>query len=133
MKNVRSIAAQIISNLQMQRGSLSTLLTEYSNHPEISLLQELCFGTCRWYFSLEFLLNKLIVKPLKVKDQDVKNLILVGLYQLKELTIADHAVVNETVAGTLTLRKAWAKPLVNAVLRNYQRNQQELCLSLIHI
>ena len=75
--NVRSIAAQIIANLQMQRGSLSTLLTEHSDHPEISLLQELCFGTCRWYFSLEFLLNKLVVKPLKVKDQDVKNLILI--------------------------------------------------------
>tara|TARA_B100001029_G_C15027533_1_gene434665 strand:+ start:182 stop:1477 length:1296 start_codon:yes stop_codon:yes gene_type:complete len=130
MMNVRSIAAQIIANLQMQRGSLSTLLTEHSDHPEISLLQELCFGTCRWYFALEFLLNKLVVKPLKGKDQDVKSLILVGLYQLKELKIADHAVVNETVAGALTLKKAWAKPLVNAVLRNYQRNQQELCREL---
>ena len=130
MKNVRSIAAQIISNLQMQRGSLSTLLTEYSNHPEISLLQELCFGTCRWYFSLEFLLNRLVDKPLKAKDQDIKSLILVGLYQLKELEIPDHATVHETVAATLTLNKPWAKPLVNAVLRNYQRNQQELSKKL---
>ena len=130
MKNVRSIAAQLIANLQRQRGSLSTLLTEYSDHPEIPLLQELCFGTCRWYFSLEFLLNKLVTKPLKAKDQDVQNLILVGLYQLKELEIADHAAVNETVAGTLTLNKPWAKPLVNAVLRNYQRNQHKLSKEL---
>ena len=69
-------------------------------------------------------------KPLKAKDQDIKSLILVGLYQLKELEIPDHATVHETVAATLTLNKPWAKPLVNAVLRNYQRNQQELSKKL---
>ena len=41
MKNVRAIAAQIITNLTRQRGSLSTQLTDFSNHPEISLLQEI--------------------------------------------------------------------------------------------
>ena len=126
MKNVRAIAAQIITNLTRQRGSLSTQLTDFSNHPEISLLQEICFGTCRWYLSLEFLLHKLVAKPIKEKDRDVKSLILIGLYQLKELNIADHAVVNETVAASTALNKPWAKPLINAVLRKYQRNQQKL-------
>ena len=126
MKNVRAIAAQVITNLTRQRGSLSTQLTDFSNHPEISLLQEICFGTCRWYLSLEFLLHKLVTKPIKEKDQDVKSLILIGLYQLKELSIADHAAVNETVAASTTLNKSWAKPLINAVLRNYQRNSQKL-------
>ena len=126
MKNVRAIAAQIITNLTRQRGSLSTQLTDFSNHPEMSLLQEICFGTCRWYLSLEFLLHKLVAKPIKEKDQDVKSLILIGLYQLKELNIADHAVVNETVAASTTLNKSWAKPLINAVLRKYQRNQRKL-------
>ena len=69
--------AQIITNLTRQRGSLSTQLTDFSNHPEISLLQEICFGTCRWYLSLEFLLHKLVAKPIKEKDQDVKSLILI--------------------------------------------------------
>ena len=126
MKNVRAIAAQVITNLTRQRGSLSTQLTDFSNHPEISLLQEICFGTCRWYLSLEFLLHKLVTKPIKEKDQDVKSLILIGLYQLKELSIADHAAVNETVAASTTLNKSWAKPLINAVLRKYQRNSQKL-------
>ena len=130
MKNVRAIAAQIITNLTRQRGSLSTQLTDFSNHPEISLLQEICFGTCRWYLALEFLLHKLVAKPIKEKDQDVKSLILVGLYQLKELNIADHAVVNETVAASTALNKPWAKPLINAVLRKYQRNQQKLTKEL---
>ena len=126
MKNVRAIAAQIITNLTRQRGSLSTQLTDFSNHPEISLLQEICFGTCRWYLSLEFFLHKLVAKPIKEKDQDVKSLILIGLYQLKELNIADHAVVNESVAASTALNKPWAKPLINAVLRKYQRNQRKL-------
>ncbi len=126
MKNVRAIAAQIITNLTRQRGSLSTQLTAFSDHPENSLLQEICFGTCRWYLSLEFFLHRLVAKPIKEKDQDVKNLILIGLYQLNELNIADHAAVNETVAASTTLNKSWAKPLVNAVLRKYLRNLQRL-------
>ena len=126
MRNVRSISAQIITNLTRQRGSLSNQLADFSNHPEISLLQEICFGTCRWYLSLEFLLHKLVAKPIKEKDQEVKSLILVGLYQLRELNIADHAVVNETVAAATTLNKSWAKPLINAVLRKYQRNKFKL-------
>ena len=56
----------------------------------------------------------------------MKSLILIGLYQLKELSIADHAAVNETVAASTTLNKSWAKPLINAVLRKYQRNSQKL-------
>ena len=54
-------------------------------------------------------LHKLVAKPIKQKDQD-EEFDLIGLYQLKELNIADHAVVNETVAASTVLNKPWAKP-----------------------
>jgi 16S rRNA (cytosine967-C5)-methyltransferase len=126
MRNVRSIAARIITNLQNQRGSLASSLSQFSDHSEFPLLQELCFGTCRWYLTLEFLLESLTDKPLRNKDWDIKNLILIGLYQLRELSIPDHAVVNQTVSGTRQLNKPWAKSLVNGILRNYQRNHERL-------
>jgi 16S rRNA (cytosine967-C5)-methyltransferase len=38
----------------------------------------------------------------------------------------DHAAVSETVNVTKALKKPWAKNLVNAVLRSYQRQAEEL-------
>ncbi|MEJ2398372.1 MAG: transcription antitermination factor NusB, partial [Gammaproteobacteria bacterium] len=49
-----------------------------------------------------------------------------GLYELFEMHTPDHAVVSETVNATRQLRKAWAKGLVNAILRNARRQQTRL-------
>ncbi|NKB34683.1 MAG: 16S rRNA (cytosine(967)-C(5))-methyltransferase RsmB [Pseudomonadales bacterium] len=54
----------------------------------------------------------------------------IGLYQLRELSIPDHAVLNESVAASQDLKKPWAKALVNAILRNYLRRQAELDASI---
>ncbi len=48
-------------------------------------------------------------------------MLLLGLYQLREMRIPEHAVVHETVELTRLLNKDWAKGLINAVLRRYQR------------
>ena len=88
-------------------------------------IKELCFGTLRWFDQLEFLLARYLDKPLKQKDADISILILVGLYQLHHLGTPPHAAVSETVNATVELDKAWAKPLVNAVLRRSQREYQQ--------
>ena len=49
-----------------------------------------------------------------------------GLYQLMHMRIAEHAIINETVSAVTKLNRPWAKGLVNAVLRSFQRQQQEL-------
>ncbi len=72
--------------------------------------------------SLEFILNELLDKPLK--DLDVKALALVGLYQLKYMRVKPHAAVSETVLAAR--KKPWAKALVNALLRRYLREQDNL-------
>lgn len=90
------------------------------------LCQAICYGVLRHYQRLEWLLGKLLDKPLRNKDQDVHCLMLVGLYQLLEMRIPDHAAVSQTVAETRSLKKPWAKNLVNAVLRNFLRQQSDL-------
>ena len=42
------------------------------------------------------------------------------------MRIAEHAIINETVAAVSNLNRPWAKGLVNAVLRSFQRQQQEI-------
>ena len=89
-----------------------------------ALIQAMCYGVIRLYPRLQFIADQLISKPLKAKDFDILLLILSGLYQLIEMRIPDHAAVSETVKITSALKKPWAKNLVNAVLRNYQRQAE---------
>lgn len=90
------------------------------------LYRQLCYGVLRLYPRLRGCLSPLLSKPLKNKDRDVYMLMLVGIYQLSDMRIPDHAAVNATVAASRALNKPWCKNLVNAVLRNWQRQHQQL-------
>ena len=91
---------------------------------ERAFIQALCYGTVRQYYRLEFILNQLVSKPIKDKDVQIKALALLGIYQLKYMRVKDHAAVSETVA--VMKKKQWAKSLLNAVLRRYLREQEQL-------
>ena len=112
-------------------------LTDSLNHSlaklkpaDRALCQAICYGVLRHYHRLESLLQGLMEKPLRQKDQDIHCLLLIGLYQLLEMRIPDHAAVSQTVAASKALRKPWARQLVNGVLRNFQRQQESLLASL---
>ena len=47
-----------------------------------ALLQELCFGVLRTLSQLEWLIGKLMARPMTGKQRTVHFLIMVGLYQL---------------------------------------------------
>ena len=126
---LRAKAATTLSKLLAQEGSLASLLKRADfavDDSSFPLLQEIVFGTCRWYFQLDAILQQLLSKALKAKDNDVRCLMLIGLYQLHHLRVPDYAVVNETVAATKALKKDWAKGLVNAILRGFLRDKQAL-------
>lgn len=116
----------MLSELLQGSGSLSTHLSRFKDHTESGLIQETCYGCCRWYRLLEFILDQLLNKPLKSKDQDVRCLLLAALYQLRNLNLAEYAVINESVSAASLLGKPWAKGLVNAVLRNYLRGKDKI-------
>ncbi|MDH5649939.1 MAG: 16S rRNA (cytosine(967)-C(5))-methyltransferase RsmB, partial [Gammaproteobacteria bacterium] len=87
-------------------------------------MQEICYGTVRWYHQLDAIARVLLEKPLKPKDQEVYILLLMGLYQLQHMRLPAHAAVNETVSACIALGKPWAKNLLNACLRRFQREQE---------
>jgi len=126
---VRTAAAKLLADLLRQQGSLASLLPDYQSRvPErdAPLLQELTYGTCRWYPRLTAYLGQLLDKPLKPKDGDVQALLLLGLYQQLYTRIPDHAAIGATVESTRELKKPWAKGLVNGVLRRFQREREAL-------
>jgi 16S rRNA (cytosine967-C5)-methyltransferase len=89
-----------------------------------ALAMELVNGVLRWYWKLDYLLNQFLKKPLRNKEQDLKLLLLMALYELVELSTPDYAVVNEAVSASKALGKQWAKAMINGVLRNFIRDQQ---------
>jgi 16S rRNA (cytosine967-C5)-methyltransferase len=93
---------------------------------DFGLVQEIAYGVMRNYLQLQALSKLLLARPLKQKDKDVEALILIGLYQLLHLRVADHAAVHETAGAAKQLGKQWAVGLINGVLRNFQRRQEVL-------
>ena len=92
---------------------------------QTSLSLELTYGCLRHYFSLAAQIDPLLTKPLRPRDGDVYGLLLAGAYQLQSTRIPPHAALFETVAAVELLGKAWAKGLVNAVLRKLPRTPPE--------
>ncbi|MFK0569598.1 16S rRNA (cytosine(967)-C(5))-methyltransferase RsmB [Endozoicomonas sp.] len=126
--SVRQLAARAVTRVTMGESLSYVLpsLQEKLAKKDQPLLAELCYGTLRYYYRLDAWLKFLTEKPLKEKEQDIHNLILVGFYQLFHTRIPPHAAIGETVQATRSMGKAWARGLVNGVLRNAQRRFDEL-------
>ncbi len=125
----RAAAARVLHQVVDQGQSLSQALPQAQQSipaKDRALLQEMCYGVLRWLPRLDFIARQLLSKPLKSKQRSVHFLILVGLYQLIYMRTPPHAAVAETVAATQRLKAPMLKGLVNAVLRNFQRQQEEL-------
>lgn len=130
--DTRAAAALAIAGV-LEGGSLNQLLPtalETVAERDRALLQQLCYGTLRYYPRLQPQLQQLMSKPLKSRDRDIEALLLLGLYQLEETRVPDHAAVAATVAATRALHKVWAKGLCNAVLRSYLRQREQLASKL---
>lgn len=129
--NSRILAIQVLQEVIYRGQTLDNALNKLlPATQDASFIKALCFGVIRYYYYLSQLVNLLLSKPLKDKDQDVYLLILCGIYELLYMRTPPHAAVSETVNAVRTCGKTWAAGLVNAVLRNYQRQQQQLSAQL---
>ncbi|KPV41562.1 hypothetical protein AN478_01875 [Thiohalorhabdus denitrificans] len=89
-----------------------------------ALLRELATGTVRWAVRLRAVLDDLLDRPLPRKEKRLEALLLVGLHQLAHTGIPPYAAVSATV-GALTGKQAWARRLVNGVLRRFGRERDD--------
>lgn len=118
----RADAARLLERVTV-RGQ--TTDQAFGSLPQVTpLVHELVLGSLRHWWSLSKLVDACVHKPLPVKDQDIRLLMVVGAYQLRHTRIPDHAAIHETVEACRVLRKPWACRLVNAVLRRCTRRSQ---------
>lgn len=126
--NARAQAARVVAEVLGGR-SLDRSLEDAQpgmGGTERPLVQELAYGTTRYFHQLNGVAQRFLAKPFKRKDQDLNALLLIGLYQLLHMRVPDHAAVAETVGSVEGLGKGWAKGVLNAVLRRCQREQPEV-------
>lgn len=88
-----------------------------------AMTQDMSYGTLRFYGQLAAVLSPLLHKPLK--DERLRCLLLVALYQLIHGQSAIYAVVDHAVRAARALNPA-TSGLVNAVLRNFSRQREAL-------
>ncbi len=121
---VRAVAAEVVDAVASGGRSLDVAIAQNEVRlppEERSLLRMLCFGSVRQHWRLQSWVDQLTSKPLRRRDRIINSLLAVGLYQLVETRIPDHAVVSATVAATRTLRRPQLAGLVNACLRRFGR------------
>ena len=121
---VRAVAAETVDAVASTGQSLDAAIAKNEQRVvpgDRALLRMLCYGSLRQHWRLQAWINQLIEKPLRKRDRVIESLLAVGLYQITDMRIPDHAVVSETVEAARTLGRPKLAGLVNACLRRFSR------------
>lgn len=90
------------------------------------LAREITYGVIREYYRLGAIIDELVKKPLAEKHEDIRFLLMAGLYSIDHIRRPVYTSVNEVVESTVRMNKPWAKGIVNGVLRNYLRQREDI-------
>ncbi len=121
---LRATAAEVVDAVASSGRSLDRALASAEEQvapDDRSLLRLLCYGALRQHWRMQAAIDALLTRPLRARDSVVNALLAVGLYQLSDTRIPDHAAVSQTVDAARFLRRPKLAPLVNAVLRRALR------------
>jgi 16S rRNA (cytosine967-C5)-methyltransferase len=134
MHNIQMAASQIVQQVMVDGRNLNQVLDESLRKKSVwtpaqrAALQDLSYGTLRYFGQLEGLLSLLLHNPLS--DERIRYLLLVALYQLQYSKAAQHAVVDHAVKSA-QMQHVKVSGLVNAILRNFLRNQTQLLQQVV--
>lgn len=120
----RAEAARVIDAVVSDGRSLDWALARSDENvapADRPIVHMLCYGCLRFHWSLRWQLAQLLDKPLKPRDSIIETLLTIGLFQLSDTRIPDHAAVSTTVEAARILRRPRYAGLINAILRNYVR------------
>lgn len=125
---VQQLAASVVREVLSGRNLNQALKGAIDKNPSLQpqdrgALQDLSYGTLRYYGQLIAIQKELLNKPLQ--DNKLQHLLLVSLYQLQYTKAAKYAIVDNAVKAAKNINIATGG-LVNAVLRNFLRKQQQL-------
>ena len=123
------VAAEAVRRVLAGRSLTPTLEELLAAHDMLSLgdrgaIWDLSHGTLRFLGTIEALLGLMLRKP--VTEPGLHALLSVAIYQLEFTRAAPYAVVSQAVDACVVSGWPWAKGMVNAILRRYQRERDSL-------
>jgi 16S rRNA (cytosine967-C5)-methyltransferase len=115
----------IFQVLEQGKSSREVLAIAQARHSkkDAAWLQEMAMGVFRHLPQLQIWLRELLEQPLKGSKKILEHVILLGFYQQAFSRVSDHAAVAATVNAAEVLGGKGLKGLINAILRNFQRQQ----------
>lgn len=133
MDKSQQLASQAIGQVLGGRNLTQALENLWRLHPQLTpqqraITQDLSYGVLRHYGQLQAVLEQLLER--RLEDESVRCLLLAALYQLEHGKASEYAVVDHAVKAAVKMKKAWAKGLVNAVLRNFLRRREALLVAI---
>ncbi len=82
-----------------------------------NLATEMAYGTLRMQGYLDYIAGKFTDRPFNELDVKIQDLLRMGIYQLTQMRIPDHAAVGETVEVARKVAGDSKSSYVNAILR----------------
>ena len=122
----RAVAAEVIDDVVGAGRSLDAAIEarETTLPPnDRPLLRMLAYGVLRNHWRLQEWIASLVSRPFRARDSVANALLAVGLYQLTDTRVPDHAAVSQTVEAIRLLKRPKLAGLINACLRRFQREK----------
>jgi 16S rRNA (cytosine967-C5)-methyltransferase len=125
--NARLISYELISQVNREGAfanlRLPVLLSESSmNLGDKAFTTELSYGTLRMQGRHDYLAGKYIDRPIETIDQKIVDLLRLGIHQICQMRVPDHAAVKETVEIAKFVAGESKASYVNAILRKVTQN-----------
>ena len=119
------LAARAIAAVRDGKSLTEALLALHKESPAArAAAQDVAYGVLRRYGWGDFILGRLLEKPLT--HPETHALLLAALYRLETRPEATHTVVDQAVVAAGELAGGVFKGLVNGVLRNFLRQREAL-------
>jgi len=131
-KDPRALALEVLQRVEATDAFANLLLDARLKQsglagPDRALATELVYGVLRWRGMLDWILSRVLDRPLLSLDRPVRQVLRLGAYQLCCLTrIPDFAAVDQSVRLVRRARAGKSAGFVNAVLRAVARRRDEL-------
>ncbi len=130
---IQRLASQAVNEVLAGRNLDRVLKKTWSQNTTLTAsergaIQDISFGSLRFYGELKAILEKLIARPLQ--EPEVFALLVVTLFQLRHSKSASHAIVDHAVKTVEAIGKPHLKGLVNGVLRSYLRQSDALSAAI---
>lgn len=126
----RLLAFDLLTEVNRNEGYSNLLLPQALNSSKLderdkALVTELLYGTIRMQGKHDWVLTQISDRPWREVDPGIVDICRMGVHQIHEMRIPDHAAVASTVEVARKRLGESKASFVNAMLRNVTRKSQE--------